>query len=127
MACAVDPPTDGGGTYALPSARTPATAWSRTAAGMDAAFTPATVAPIVRAVSKDPMVDTPSALPTCRTVLFAPPADPAFSSGISDSTTFVSCAAAKPTPAPYRARPGRRCHQVIDSEITDRIRSTPPV
>ena len=55
---------------------------------------------MVWAVSSEPMTATPSALPTWRTVVFAPLATPELSFGISDSTTLVSCAPANPIPAP---------------------------
>ena len=46
------------------------------------------------------MTATPSALPTWRTVVLAPLATPEPSVGISESTTLVSCASAKPIPIP---------------------------
>ncbi len=69
-------------------------------------------------VSSEPITATPSAMPTWRKVVFAPLATPELCPGISDSTTLVSCAPAKPMPIPHRARPGMSCHAVVWSEIT---------
>ena len=52
------------------------------------------------ALSSEPIIATPNAAPTWRTVVFAPLATPELSAGISDITTFVSCAPANPMPMP---------------------------
>ena len=79
---------------------TPASVDALTAVGrFDALMRPA-AALMLCTVSSEPMTDTPRALPTWRMVVFAPLATPELAAGISDSTTFVSCAPAKPIPAP---------------------------
>ena len=55
---------------------------------------------IVCVVRIAPITATPSAMPTWRTVVFAPLATPELSFGISERTTFVSCAPANPMPMP---------------------------
>ena len=55
----------------------------------------------------------PSAAPIWRTVVFAPLAAPDRASGISESTTLVSCELAKPMAMPNTIRPGRSDTKVV--------------
>ena len=81
-------------------------AWVFSPAGSGDVETRSTALRIVWVVSNEPIIATPSATPTWRTVVFAPLATRRLSFGISDRTTFVSCELAKPRPMPKSASPG---------------------
>ena len=81
---------------------------------------------MVCAVRSEPITATPRALPTWRTVVFDPLATPELSGGISDSTTLVSWARAKPdADAVQREARAAAARNVIDGETTQTISMTP--